>query len=47
MSYNLTLQGYVENLNKGQVHDLIGKDHVAYQSIRIVDLNKYEVFSLL
>ena len=40
MNYNFTSTGHVENLTKGQ-------GHVAYQSMRIVGLNKYMVFSLL
>ena len=47
MSYNLTLRGHVENLTSGQGHDLIGKGHVVYQSIRIAGLNTFMVFSSL
>ena len=36
MIYDFTLQGHVENLTSGQDHDLVGKGHVLYQSIRIV-----------
>ena len=39
MNYQLTLKGNVENLTSGQGHDLTRKGHVAYQSIRMVDLN--------
>ena len=35
---NLTIKGYVENFTRGQNHDLIGKDHAAYQSIHIVGM---------
>ena len=38
MNYNLTLKGNIETLTSGQGHDLIGKGHVAYQSIRMVYL---------
>ena len=47
MIYNLTLKGHVESLTSGQGHDLTRKGHVAYQSIRIVDLNTSMVFSSL
>ena len=47
MNYNLTLKGHLENLTSGQGHDLTRKGHVAYQLIRIVDLNTSEVFSSL
>ena len=40
MNYNLTLK-YFENVIKGQGHDLIGKGHVTYQSIRIVVLKAH------
>ena len=39
MNHNLTLKGHVESFTSGQGHNLIGKGHVAYQSIRIVGLN--------
>ena len=39
MKRNLTLDGNFDNLTSGQGHDLIGKGHVAYRSIRIVILN--------
>ena len=35
------------NLTSGQGHDLIGKGHVAYQSIRMVVLKIYGVFIAL
>ena len=44
MNYNLTLKGHVENLTKGQGHDLAENVHVAYQSIRIVGLNTSVTF---
>ena len=47
MNYKLTLKGRSENLTKGQGHDLIGKGHGAYQSIRMVGLNTFMVFSSL
>ena len=47
MNYNLTLKGHFENLIASQGHDLIGKGHVAYQSICVVVLNPSIVFSLL
>ena len=47
MIYNLTLKGHVDNLTSGQGHDLIRKDHIAYQSIRIVDLSTSMVISSL
>ena len=47
MNYNLTLKGQLENLTSGQGHDLTGKGHVAYQSIRIVELNTSKAFSSL
>ena len=47
MNYNLTLKGHLENLTSGQGHELIGKGHVAYQSIRMLVLNTSMVFSLL
>ena len=47
MNYNLTLKGHFENLTSGQGHDLIGKGHVAYQSIRMVVLNTPMVLTLL
>ena len=46
MNYNLTLQGYFENMTSGQGHDLSRKGHVAYQSIRMVGLNTSMVFSV-
>ena len=39
MNYNMTLIGNFENLTSGQGHDLIVKDHVAYQLIFTVILN--------
>ena len=39
MNYHLTLKGHFENLTQGQSHDLIGKGHDAYQSIRVVGLS--------
>ena len=47
MNYKLTLKCHFENLTKGQGHDLIGKGHVACQSICIVDPNTCKLFSLL
>ena len=51
MNKYLTLKVHVENINlgqdQGQVHDLIVKVCVAYQSIRIVVLNTSRVFVLL
>ena len=47
MTYELILKGHFENLTSGQGHDLIGKGHVTYQSIRMVDLNTYMVFPVL
>ena len=47
MNYFLTLKGHFENLTSGQGHDLTEKGHVAYQSIRIVELNTSDVFSPL
>ena len=44
MNYNLTLKGHIENFTLGQGHDLIGIGHVAYQSIRMVILNKSMMF---
>ena len=44
MNFNFTLEGHVENWTLGQGHELIGKGHAAYQSIRIVDLNTSKVF---
>ena len=46
IKYNLTLEDHVENLTSGRGHDLIGKGHVAYHSIRIVGLNTSYVCSL-
>ena len=40
MNYNLTLKGHFENLTSGQGLDQIGKGHAAYQSIRMVVLNR-------
>ena len=34
-------------IGQDQGHDLIGKDHIAYQSIRIVVLNTAKVFESL
>ena len=47
INYKLTLKGHVENLTKGQRHDVTGKGHVAYQVIRIVGLNTAVVVSSL
>ena len=47
MNYNLTLKGHFKNLTKGQGHDLIGKCHDAYQSIRIVGMSASMMFSWL
>ena len=47
MNYHFTLKGHFKNLTKGQGHDLIGKGHDAYQSIRIVGLSTSMVFSSL
>ena len=47
MNYNVTLKSHFENLTSGQGHDLIGKGHVAYKSIRMVVLNTAMVLSLL
>ena len=47
LNYNLTLKGHFENLTLGQGHDLIGKDHVAYQLISMVVLNTSMMYSLL
>ena len=44
LSSSLTLKCYVENLTKGQGHDLIGKGYVAHQSIRIVGLSTFIIF---
>ena len=45
MNYNLALKGHFGNLSKGQGHDLIARGHVAYQSVRISDLNTPKVVS--
>ena len=45
MNYHLTLKCHFESLTKGQRHDVIGKGHDAYQSIRIVDLSTSIVLS--
>ena len=47
MSYHWALKVHFENLTSCQGHDMIGKGHVAYQFIRMVDLNTSMVFSLL
>ena len=47
MNYKLTLKDQLENLTSGQGHDLTGKGHVAYQSIRNVELNTFKAFSAL
>ena len=49
MNYNLTLKSRVENLTKGQGHDLTSQGHAAYQSNRIGGLSTptYVVFSAL
>ena len=47
MNYKLTWKGHFENLTSGQGHDLTRKSHVAYQSIRIVELNTSDMFSPL
>ena len=47
MDYNLTLKGKLENLTSGQGHDLTGKGHVAYQSIRNVEPNTSQAFAAL
>ena len=47
MIYNLTLKGHAKNLTSGKRHDLIRKGHVAYQTIRIVNMNTSMVFSSL
>ena len=47
MNYNLTLKGQLENLTSGQGHDLTGKGHVAYQSVRNVEPNTPKAFSAL
>ena len=46
MNYKLTSKSNFENLTSGQGHDLIRKDHVAYQSIRMVVRNTSMVFAL-
>ena len=45
MIHNLTLKGHAENMTIGKGYDLIGKDHIAYKSIRIVGLNTSMMFS--
>ena len=47
MNYKFTFKGHVVNLTKGEAHDLIEKDHVEYQSIRIVGLNTSMILSTL
>ena len=49
MNYSWTLKGHSENSTSGQGHDLIGKGHIAYQSIMIcmVVLNTSMTLSLL
>ena len=44
MNYKLTWKGHFENLTSGQGHDLTGKSHVAYHSIRIVELNTSDMY---
>ena len=46
MNHYLTLKMYVKSVALGQSHDLIGNDHVAYQSMRIIDLNTSMVLAL-
>ena len=47
MNNMMTFKGNFENLTSCQSHDLTGKDHIAYQSIRIVELNTTEFFIAL
>ena len=47
MNYHLTFKGHFKNLTKGLGHDLNGKGHDAYLSIRIVGLSIFMVFSSL
>ena len=43
MIYNMTSTGQMQDMTSGQGHDLTQKGHVAYQSIRIVEMNMMRV----
>ena len=46
INYNLTLKGHFEYLIYSQGHDMIGKGHVAFQSILIVGLNTSIIYGV-
>ena len=43
-NYHLPFKGHFKKLTKGQDHDLIGKGHDAYLSLRVVGLSTSMAF---